>query len=991
MENKKVKKQVRKTKGAKGKIVPLHTKRKEAEEALWESEEKFRTLFEGLIDGLVAVNSVGNVLFANEAAAQNLGYDLKEFLQLNITDIEAKETKEEFEKHFSDMLKGERLRFETVHRKKDGSLVDVDVSLNVAHLRGKKVTYSIWRDITERKRAEEALQESEEKYRDLFEYAGDALFIMDDRFRFLECNNHTLKLFGCKSREQIIRKTPDVFSPEIQPDGQPSSEKARKLTRLVMEGKPQQFEWEHYRLDNKKPFWVSVSLKRIKIKDNYFMQAVVQDITKRKKAEEALCERETMLQSIFRAAPTGIGLVSNRILLWVNERFCEMVGYSAEEMIGKNARMLYPSDEDYEYVGREKYAQISSKGTGTVETRFRRKDGTIIDILLSSTALEPNDPSGRVTFTALDITERKQAEEALRESEEKYRAIFEQAADSIVLVDGETGALLEFNERALENLGYTREEFRRLKIPDFEVIESAEEVAKHIEKIIREGADTFETKHRRKDGQIRNIVVSSRAISIGGKDFVQSIWRDITERKQAEEALRKSEEKYRTLTESSITGVFIHQDGRYVFVNDRFAEIHGYKAEELLGKEYWRLIYPDDRGVIAKIVSKRLGGKEAPEHYEVRRLSKNGQTIWCEMMAARIEYRGRSAIMGNIIDITKRKQAAEEVERLAKFPSENPNPVLRISSNGLILYSNKAALPLLKAWDCRRKDQILSGRWYQYIADALGSGGDQQAEVECGKRIFSLTFAPVADSNYVNVYALDITKRKRAEEKLLDDKKQLRSLTSELSLTEERERRCIAEGLHDSIIQPLVFLDIKLDSLKKSAKQRGLIDSLDEMRTTIGELIEMTRGFTFDLSSSVVYELGIEAAIEEWLTTNVREKYAIATIFEDDGQSKPLDDDMRAFLFKAVRELLINVVKHAGAGSVKVSAARDEDKIKICVEDDGAGFEYLKKKAGLSGSSGYGLFSIRERLHYLGGSFDIESKLGHGTRVALTAPLKCDS
>jgi len=163
------------------------------------------------------------------------------------------------------------------------------------------------------------------------------------------------------------------------------------------------------------------------------------------------------------------------------------------------------------------------------------------------------------------------------------------------------------------------------------------------------------------------------------------------------------------------------------------------------------------------------------------------------------------------------------------------------------------------------------------------------------------------------------------------------------------------------------------------------------MRITVGELIKMTRGFTFDLSSSVVYELGLEAAIEEWLTTNVREKHAIATVFEDDGQSKPLDDDMRAFLFKAVRELLVNVVKHAGASSVKVSVARDEDKIKICVEDDGAGFEYLRKKAGLSGSSGYGLFSIRERLYYLGGSFDIESKLGYGTRVALTSPLKCDS
>ena len=123
----------------------------------------------------------------------------------------------------------------------------------------------------------------------------------------------------------------------------------------------------------------------------------------------------------------------------------------------------------------------------------------------------------------------------IEESEDKYHAIFEQAADAVVLIDAETGALVEFNDRAHENLGYTREEFQRLQIPDFEVIESREEVAKHIERIIRKGTDTFETKHRTKDGEIRDIYVSCRAISVAGKAFIQSIWRDITELKQAEQ------------------------------------------------------------------------------------------------------------------------------------------------------------------------------------------------------------------------------------------------------------------------------------------------------------------------------------------------------------------------------------------------------------------------------------------------------------------------
>ncbi len=139
-----------------------------------------------------------------------------------------------------------------------------------------------------------------------------------------------------------------------------------------------------------------------------------------------------------------------------------------------------------------------------------------------------------------EIFLRKRAEGALRESEKRYRTIFEQAADSIVLIDAVTGALVEFNDRAHESLGYTRKEFQELKIPDFEVVESAAEVAKHIKRIVREGTDTFETKHRRKDGEVRDILVDSAALSLGGKEFIQSIWHDTTERKKAEEKLKKA-------------------------------------------------------------------------------------------------------------------------------------------------------------------------------------------------------------------------------------------------------------------------------------------------------------------------------------------------------------------------------------------------------------------------------------------------------------------
>jgi len=167
------------------------------------------------------------------------------------------------------------------------------------------------------------------------------------------------------------------------------------------------------------------------------LEGVVTDITEQKRTEEALRASEEKMKSVFRATPVGIGLVADRVLLEVNELFCKMCGYSRSELVGQNARILYPTEEDYEYVGREKHRQILEHGTGTVETRFLCKDGTIIDVLMSSTPLDPDDRDGTVTFTALDITERKRAERALKASEEQLQTFLGNFPASVTIQDQE--------------------------------------------------------------------------------------------------------------------------------------------------------------------------------------------------------------------------------------------------------------------------------------------------------------------------------------------------------------------------------------------------------------------------------------------------------------------------------------------------------------------------------------------------------------------------
>ncbi len=259
-------------------------------------------------------------------------------------------------------------------------------------------------------------------------------------------------------------------------------------------------------------------------------------------------------------------------------------------------------------------------------------------------------------------------EEALRESEELYRAVFEQAADSVMLIDAETGALVDFNDRAHETLGYTREEFKKLKIPDIEVIESAEEVAKRIEKIVNEGADAFETKHRRKGGEILDIEVRCRAISIAGRNFIQGMWRDITEHKRAEEAVRESEERFRTLTERASEGIsIVGAEGTILYESPSIERILGYRPEDRVGKQPFESLHPDDVSEAAKAYQFLIDNPDEIVTMVIRSRHKDGSWRWMECVGRNLLEDARvHGLVINYRDITGRKRAEQALQRHTK-------------------------------------------------------------------------------------------------------------------------------------------------------------------------------------------------------------------------------------------------------------------------------------------------------------------------------------
>ncbi|MCX7046763.1 MAG: PAS domain S-box protein [Candidatus Sumerlaeota bacterium] len=281
-------------------------------------------------------------------------------------------------------------------------------------------------------------------------------------------------------------------------------------------------------------------------------------VLQRDRAQEALRESEAELISIFRAAPIGIGMVINRIVMQVNNQLCRMTGYAAEELLGQSAKMLYPTHEDFEYVGQEKYRQIAEKGSGSVETRWRRKDGAVIDILLSSTLIEPGNMNAGVTFTAIDITEQKHAEENLRQSISLLRATLDSTADGILVVD---------NQGKIE--GYNAKFVHLWRMPQY-ILSSGEDqlaleyvmdqlndpqgfLARVQELYSLPEAASFDVLEF-KDGRIIERYSLPQRIE---NRPVGRVWsfRDVTERRRAEEERRQLETKLRQAQKLESLGV----------------------------------------------------------------------------------------------------------------------------------------------------------------------------------------------------------------------------------------------------------------------------------------------------------------------------------------------------------------------------------------------------------------------------------------------------
>ena len=593
----------------------------------------------------------------------------------------------------------------------------------------------------------------------------------------------------------------------------------------------------------------------------------------------------------------------------------------------------------------------------------------------------------------------------VREAEEKYRLLVNTANETIVVI--QDGMLKFVNPKTVELTGYSEEELTLRPFVHFIHPDDREMVLNnHLKRLRGETIpDVYPFRIVGKDGSTKCVEISTVLITWEGRPAILNFISDVTERERAEKALRGSEGKLNAMLQSIGDHMSIQdKDLNIIWANETAKKIFG---NDIIGKKCYEAYHKRKEPCepYPCFTLKAFQDGKVHEH-DTQVIDKDGKIIYfyCTANVALRDKEGKpTAVIEIYRDITENKQVEERLKTASNewritFDSTT-DLIMLLDSEMTIIKANLATAKFLN----RPFNEIVGKNYYKLFhgTDKPPAGCPLEKMKMTKKHEETELYLPEKDiwirisvdpifddkGNLIrSVHVIrDITERKRIEEKLQAYQEQLRSLASQLSLVEERERRRIAIDLHDHIGQTLALCKIKLGALRESTPT-NLIESLDEIRDLTEQIIRYTRSLTFELSPPILYDLGFEAAVE-WLGEKIIKQHGIQFCFEDDKQSKPLDDEARILLFQAVRELLINIVKHAQAHNAKVSIRRDNDNIRINIEDDGVGFDTSKIDSSLR-TGCFGIFSIRERLKHLGGLFEIESEPGRRTRVTIVAPLK---
>jgi PAS domain S-box-containing protein/putative nucleotidyltransferase with HDIG domain len=574
----------------------------------------------------------------------------------------------------------------------DLSVAEVFATYAATALRNARTHNDLQQEIQQRKYVQDALESEKAHLEQLFESALEGIAVTDVDGKVQRINEEFTTIFGY-SRDEVAGKSIDrlIAPPDMVDD-------ARALTERAGRGERVALETVRCRKDGS---LIDVSVLAAPIIVNQKLvsvYAIYRDITARKKADRKLRESEERYRTLVNTTPEAVTVtdLEGRIT-YVSQQTLKLHGYAKpEELYGKSAfDMIDPKDHKRAMANLKK--TLEHGVTRNLEYTLLRKDGSSFDGELNASLIkdEKGNPQAFVATTR-DITERKSAEKALRDNEEKYRNLFQSSNDAIFLHDL-SGGIIDVNSGVMDLFGYGKEEILKLTIdklhPSYELSRSAR-AFKDIEK---NGTVDFEINFKKKDDSVFPAEVSSSLFEIGGCKVIQGVVRDISERRETEQNLRESEERYRELVEKAGAAILIDdREGNFVYCNKRLADLFGYPLEEMQTKSIQSIVHPADIQRVLKMHYGRIQGKKVPSKYEFMGIKKSGDLMYLEIDA--IALKEGKDIVGTrsyIWDITQRKKTEEAIrsseERLKVLFEFAPDGYYLMDLKGNFLDGNKAA------------------------------------------------------------------------------------------------------------------------------------------------------------------------------------------------------------------------------------------------------------------------------------------------------------
>ncbi len=647
-------------------IIQDITEREMLEDKLVHSEEEFSYIFYNAVEGKSLTSFTGD-LRVNNAFCEMLGYSEVELMGKKWQDITHPEDIEESELELELLLsrKKEIVHLEKRYIKKDGSIIWADVNVKVKFDPLGKPDYLITSvvDITDKKETERALVESEQKHRRLVTQMSQGLalheIIVDANdapinYRFLDVNDSFERITGLQ-RKDIIGRTILEVLPETEPIW------IETYGHVALTGAPVEF--ENYSSALQKYFHVSAYCPT----PNQFATIFI-DVTEQMLIQKELVSSESRFRALSEQSLIGISILDkNRVRIYANAEYAKILGCDIDELIGVDIlEGIHPDDIE------KVRSAVAAKLNGNVKStqyRYKRrnKSGEYRDIEVFSTLADLGGEPINIS-SSIDITDRLRAENALIESEIRYRRLFEAAKDGIVIINTDSGIIEHANPYVCEMLGYPVDQLVGKTLFDLGIVmkyDSVRELIKVLE--VNKYFQIDETTFKTDKGNELSIELSFNMYSIGEGRVVQVDFKDITNTKKAVDELRESEELFHSAFDSSVLGIcMLNANGRYIRANNKICEMLGYSSEELLTMTFMDVTHHDDIQYGIENLKRFIANEIENMNYDKRYIRKDGSVFWGNITISSIRDKNNRFMynVNYIQDITEQKNSAQEHKRM---------------------------------------------------------------------------------------------------------------------------------------------------------------------------------------------------------------------------------------------------------------------------------------------------------------------------------------